>query len=178
MNKLDDKEFLQEIRTRLDRSIAHLDPAINERLHAMRRQAISPARVITSANDESLVVSIRQVLDSSAITADIEARLNQIRTQAVARLHTTATQSDASLLARARERFESLFAMHRLTMPTRMLATACIMITVISLFYISSRPAGLLSLEDEISLIASADDIELYENLDFYLWLAANGFPD
>jgi hypothetical protein len=52
------------------------------------------------------------------------------------------------------------------------------MVTVVSLFYVSSRPAGILSLEEEISLIASAEDIELYENLDFYLWLDENGIPD
>jgi len=55
-----------------------------------------------------------------------------------------------------------------------MLATTCVMVTAISIFYVNSRPAGTLTLEEEISLVATAEDIELYENLEFYLWLAEN----
>jgi hypothetical protein len=29
-----------------------------------------------------------------------------------------------------------------------------------------------------LKLVASADELELYENLDFYLWLEENGIPD
>jgi hypothetical protein len=50
------------------------------------------------------------------------------------------------------------------------------MVTAISIFYVNSRPTGTLTLEEEIDLVAAAEDIELYENLEFYLWLAENEF--
>jgi len=68
--------------------------------------------------------------------------------------------------------------MTQMALPAKMLATACLTVTIVSLFYTASRPAGTLPLEEEIALIASADDYELVENLDFYLWLADNGIPN
>jgi hypothetical protein len=55
-----------------------------------------------------------------------------------------------------------------------MLATACVVVTAISIFYVDSRPAGTVTLNEEIGLVATAEDIELYDNLEFYLWLAEN----
>jgi hypothetical protein len=47
-------------------------------------------------------------------------------------------------------------------------------VTAISIFYVDSRPAGTVTLNEEIGLVATAEDIELYDNLEFYLWLAEN----
>lgn len=177
MNKLNDQQLIEDIRTRLDSSIAHLDPSIGERLDSMRRQAIALESVSVSAEEESIVLNVRSKLDESlSVAPEIKARLDQIRQQAIARLKTPAPESESSLFTRAQETLQALFANNRLAMPASVFATACVMVTVVSLFYVS-RPPGTLPLEDEISLIASADDIELYENLDFYLWLAENDFP-
>ena len=59
-----------------------------------------------------------------------------------------------------------------------MVATACVLVTVVSLVYVNGNSSGNLSLDDELVLVASADDLELYENLDFYLWLDENGFAN
>jgi|TARA_B110000971_G_scaffold91530_1_gene94175 hypothetical protein len=47
---------------------------------------------------------------------------------------------------------------------------------VAALFYNSSAPTKTLPLDPDIGLITSADKLELYENLDFYLRLAENEF--
>ena len=178
MNKLSDQQFIEEIRTRLESSIAQLDPSINERLDSMRRQAMALESVGVGAEEETMVVNVRKKLDENGLVApEIEARLDHIRQQAIARMKTPASLGQRSLFIRVQETLHSLFASNRLAMPAGVFATACVMVTAVSLIYVSSRPTGSLPLEEEISLIASADDIELYENLDFYLWLAENDFP-
>ncbi len=176
MSKMTDDQFIDEIRQRLDKSIAQLQPSVTQRLQDMRRQAMDPERVSNSDPQQELLLNVQQKLDDSeALAPEIEARLDQIRQQAVTQLKSSATPVNDSLLNRVQELVEPLFANHKLAMPASVFATACVMVTVVSLFYVSSRPPGSLPLEDEISLIASADDIELYENLEFYLWLAENG---
>ena len=176
MNKLNDQQLIEEICIRLDSSIAQLDPSIAERLDSMRRQALA-VDVVGTSRSEELLLNVRAKLDESeAVAPEIEARLDQIRQQAIARLKSNPAESESSLFIRVQQTLQLWFASNRLAMPASVFASACVMVTVVSLFYIS-RPAGSLPLEAEISLIASADDIELYENLDFYLWLAENDFP-
>ena len=71
-----------------------------------------------------------------------------------------------------------MFQVDRFSIPVRVFATTCVIVTVVSLLTVFPDSATPLSLDEEISLIASADDLELYENLDFYMWLAENGLPN
>ena len=72
-----------------------------------------------------------------------------------------------------KEQFNNSFSL-----PVGMIATACLTVTVVTLFYTSSNPGSEFSVDDELLLIASADELELYENLDFYLWLEETGFEN
>jgi len=178
MNKLDEEQFLQEIRSRLDRSISDLDPSLSSRLDQIRGQALITPQHSVSIDDEPLVDSVLNTLeDNEALPPPIEQRLDQIRNNAVARMGSENSQPTQSIFARMRDTIKDRLR-PGFPVPASMFATACVMVTAVSLFYVSSRPAGTLSLEEELTLIASADDIELYENLDFYLWLAENGIPD
>ncbi len=175
MNKLEDSLFIQEICQRLDASIAHLDPSISARLNTSRQDALKNKRQPINAETDSLAQKVREQLNENAgLSIEIEAKLNQIRQQAIARLNSTELRVAPSSFARLQNCLESRFSTFSLAVPGAMLATACVLVTVVSIFYVTSRPAGSLSLEEEISLIASAEDIELYENLEFYLWLAEN----
>jgi hypothetical protein len=114
--------------------------------------------------------------NSSALSPNIEARLDQIRQSAVAKFEqlqekTTGT-SRFSLSAWIKTQSHSF----NLSASAGMLTTACVMVTAISIFYVNSRPTGTLTLKEEIGLVATAEDIELYENLEFNLWLAENEF--
>jgi len=58
-------------------------------------------------------------------------------------------------------------------LPAGGLVTACLLVTVVVLQWPDS--ARISPVDSDILLFASADEIELYENLEFYLWLAENG---
>ena len=178
MKQVDDKAFIDTVRRQLDDSVERLAPEVSERLDDMRRAALAqPAGMASDEHDRSaeMVESIRVSLeDSEALPAEIQQRLDHVRHQAMARYQ---RRKPGSPLQRLRDSLQSLLE-SSLSMPTGMVATALVMVTAVSLFYVSSRPPGSLSVDEEISLIASAEDLELYENLEFYLWLADNGLPD
>ncbi len=174
MNKLNEDIFLQEVCKHLDASIAHLPQAIEQRLTEGRQAALlQKAHLMQDTEGLALTVS-RELDDNSPLSPDIEARLDQIRDSAVARFEQlqekTKKPSRLSLLVWTKTQFNSF----NFSASAGMLATACVMVTVISIFYVNSRPTGSLTLEEEISLVATAEDIELYENLEFYLWLVEN----
>lgn len=171
MNRLDEKILIAEICSRLDASVAGLEPAIIARLENMRHTALDTDRSTSMLDiDANLALHVSQTLDSdSDISPMISARLDDARRNAIAQM--SSRQGEPSY----RERLAALLNSFLLARPASMFATACVLVTVVSLFYVTSRPAGSLPLEDEIGLIASAEDFELYENLDFYLWLAENG---
>ena len=175
MNKLDEGVLVQEICRHLDVSISHLPQAIEQSLLECRQTALLQNAQLVPQDAEGLAQAVsRELDDNSTLSPDIEARLDQIRHSAVARFEllqekTTAT-SRFSLSAWIKTHSHSF----NFSASAGMLATACVMVTAISIFYINSRPAGTLTLEEEIGLVATADDIELYENLEFYLWLAEN----
>lgn len=175
MNKLEESTFLEEICQRLDASIAHLDPSICARLDSSRHTALHGELLTIDGDRDSLAQRVQEELnDNTGISAEIEAKLDQIRQQAIARLDTGESRAGTSTPSLIRNWFQSRLSAFSLSTSTTTLATACVLVTVTSLFYVNSRPTRSLPLEEEISLVASADDIELYENLEFYLWLAEN----
>lgn len=175
MNKLNEEILVQEICKHLDASIAHVPQSIEQYLTEGRQAALLQNAHLNSQDAEGLTHAVRAELDdNSALAPDIEARLDQIRHSAVTRFEqlqeTTTEPSSFSLSAWIKTQFDSF----NFAASAGMLATACVMVTAISIFYINSRPAGTLTLEEEIGLVATAEDIELYENLEFYLWLVEN----
>ena len=175
MNKLNEKVFVQEICRQLDASIAHLPKPIAQFLAESRKSALlQNAHLAPQATEDLRQPLSRELNEHSALTPDIEARLDQIRHSAVARFEQqqekTTQSSRFSLSAWMKNQFDTF----NFAASAGMLATACVMVTAISIFYVNSRPTGALTLEEEIGLVATAEDIELYENLEFYLWLAEN----
>ncbi len=143
MNKLDDRAFIEEIRTRLDRSISEMNPEFCLRLDGFRQRALNVPRTQLSEDNEPLIDSVLTTLDDNEpVAAHIEARLNAIRQQALTRLQHTESAGNRSVLERIRESIQSLLDTNMAM--ASMVATACVMVTVVSLFYVSSRPAGIL----------------------------------
>lgn len=166
-NKRDD-QLVQDILNRLDQSIEDLDPAVTQKLNQARLCAFQSDN--RAQNESSLVSHIQQQLQKSeALPTEIENKLNQIRRKAISQ----DTQSSDSLTDKAQSLYQLICGVnYRLT--AGMAATACLTLAVVALFYNSPVPTGTLVLDPDIGLIASADELELYENLDFYLWLAEN----
>jgi len=180
MSILTDDDFVRAICSQLDASIAHLDPAVTARLDQLREAALVPvAHTPRAAVSDTLAENVRNTLNTeAALPADINVRLDAARRRAVARMQQRSSYPLFVLAAQIKYSLSSLMDLTRIALPVKMLATACLTVTIVSLFYVNSRPAGTLPLEEEMVLIASADDFELVENLDFYLWLADNGIPN
>lgn len=175
MNKLDESILVQEICKHLDLSIAQLPESAAQQLHASREAAIAQLAQPSLADEDSLAKLLsRELNENNQVSEEIDARLNLIRQNAVARFEKQqAAANDGgafSALAWLRSQRDAF----SFPAAAGMLATACVLLTVVSLFFVNSRPAGTLTLEEEIGLVATAEDIELYENLEFYLWLAEN----
>lgn len=175
MNKLDESAFVQEICRQLDASIARLPKHTQQRLDAGRQAAVMQQAHQPASSDESLATAVsRELDDSSRVSPEIEARLNQIRQSAIAKFEKLEAKKAASAGFSFGRWLKNQFDSFSFVASAGMLATACVLITAISIFYVNSRPAGTLTLEEEIGLIATAEELELYENLEFYLWLAEN----
>jgi hypothetical protein len=178
MNKLSEEQLLAEIRLRLDRSIESLQADFAVQLDAARESAVSLSlaeqRQMPDNDDSLLLGGMLDSLDnSSELSPEIERRLDQIRHNAMARISERQESRTSRLSISGLVGSVQAFLFNNVNYPLGMFATACLTVTVVSLFYISSLtdPTAGIEAEEEILLLASADDIELYENLDFYLWL-------
>jgi hypothetical protein len=162
-----DEEFIAAVGRMLDRSLEQLDPAIQQRLDSARQLAQSQDSMAAP-----LPHAARQSLDSqSEVSPEIEARLDQIRQRALDRMPRPArNRQRRSLIEMIGEGLQQ--RVWRLS--AGMLATSFVLVTAISLMPYDKSTE--LSLDQELALLATEDDIELYENLDFYLWLAENEF--
>ncbi|MCG8416180.1 MAG: hypothetical protein MI746_18330 [Pseudomonadales bacterium] len=179
MNKLDETVLVAKICEQLDRSVDQLDQSILSKLDGARAHALSAKPETTqlgSLEDELLVDSVLSTLEEQTeLPASIEQRLNRMRNEALSRM--SDKHSKQSPLSSVTNWLQDIFG-DNLSLSASMVATACLVVTVATLFYSPTDQIEDFSLDDELALVASADDLELYENLDFYLWLEENGFPD
>ncbi|MEX2131730.1 MAG: hypothetical protein WD772_09595 [Pseudohongiellaceae bacterium] len=174
MKQADDKELMERIRDALDSSAKNLDGDVLARLYAIRQQATSDTfRNSAAMEADELIQAARRSLDSSTANLDfkIEQQLNQIRRQA---LSVRSLNQPVGILQKLLDAVSS----SRLVMPAGAFATACVLVIALSVSYLSPDPLDSLEIGEELMLLASADELELYENLDFYLWLAENGMPN
>ncbi len=174
MNK-SEQQFVQAIREHLDRSLEEVELTMSSRLDAVREAALLRESSEDNSLDENLFTdSLLSALEDQQAPAFVEKRLDAMRAQAIGRLNSTSTEPHRNLwLSRIGQFIGGDFPLS-----ASMIATACVLLTVVSLVYVNSDSSGTLSLDDELVLVASADDLELYENLDFYLWLDENGFTN
>ncbi|MFT4886018.1 MAG: hypothetical protein ACJAY7_000728 [Pseudohongiellaceae bacterium] len=164
----EDHDLDHAIVSRLEQTIEELDPAITAQLDQARLSAIESGHAAQTQNDFVAHIEL-QLEKSEALPTEIERKLNQIRRDAIAQN----ARGSNSLKDKIQTLYQFIFATnYHLT--TGMAATACVTIAVAVLFYNSSTPTDTPPLDSNIGLIASADELELYENLDFYVWLAEN----
>lgn len=117
----------------------------------------------TAPDDERLVAAIRQQLDQgcNALDGHTRSRLNRIRHAALERKQTRGARM--------------------LLLPFGGFVTACVLVLSLTLFRPglapdAEVPAGAAALED-IEILTSSDSLDLYEDYEFYQWLAENDTP-
>jgi len=179
MKDFDQQQLVNRITAILDQSVEGLDSGIQLRLDEMRGQSLLRPRTELGSDEglDPLIMATRVSLDDSAEALDpqINHRLDEIRKIALTqpRSHQHSKSLNESALF---EKFRALIDRRRFAVPVGAFATACVLVTVVSLFYL--RPNGSPLLDEDIILFASTDEIELYQNLEFYEWLAENGLSN
>jgi len=158
MNSNLDKDFAAAMIAKLNQSAEEPPLAESQELAQARHNAVLQATGPETRTD--LVGSIAQQLkESEVLPADIDRKLNQIRRAAIAQ-----QTNKQTWFARIQGAFTSLLS--DLSATSAITATACLTLTIVALFYNGAGPGNNLPLDPEIGLIASADELELYENLD------------
>lgn len=170
MKQQDDLDFLKLISKQLDDHAGSLDNDTLSRLDSARAQALAQQQKVETPSP--LLLKVRDALvESERLPSAVELELNKIRAQAVAR----ASNPQHSLARFAAKIYHSLFA-SGFGLGHGMAATACLTIAVASLVYEVDEFGSNIDSSDELAIVASSEELELYENLDFYLWLADNEF--
>lgn len=172
---ISDDNLTELICQHLDRSTQDLDAEVVARLDALRMQAMERTATDTDSVDEALLVdAVLTGLEEQPLPGSVSSRLDAMRAQAVDRY----TAPEAKPTKPQIQTWLQTWFGEKLALSASMVATACVLVTVVSLVYVREGSEGNLTLNDELTLVASAEDLELYENLDFYLWLDENGFAN
>jgi len=110
--------------------------------------------------EERFLNEVKQSLDARAESIDekILLRLRKIRHQAI---------------LEAEGRKKGVFFFPR-WIQTGALATVATAVVLVVVWFYSQRPAFFLKNPEDFEIVSSQDQMELYENLDFYQWLAAS----
>lgn len=170
MTRFDEQAFVERIRRRLDVELGDLDSATLARLETARKLALAQAGPTTAVAATGALHDPLSRRDT--LPPEIESRLDAIRQRAVTRL-----QAGEAIPAQRQPRNSLASLFNDRPWLTGMVTAAFVAVTTTSILLLNSPPDS-LSLEAELALVASATDIELYENLDFYLWLAENGLSN
>jgi len=182
MTAHEQEKMLDHIRRRLDQSAANLDDHTLERLDEIRTRALAREPIRESVNDgeESFLAAMRVSLDDSVseLEPDILFGLEQSRKAALAHLVRPVRQSRPATLEKLWCHFLEFFSPARLAIPAGALATVCVLAAAITLFYRMPDQTGSEIADADILLFASSDEIELYDDLEFFLWLADNGLSN
>lgn len=117
---------------------------------------------MNTKNEQELNKHIRQDLDDSVdvLDANTLSKIRQIRAQAVDR---AADKQAHGLFSRPRFLAGSL-------------ATVCVMVLAVVVLLNSPTSVNSVPLDD-LELISSSDNLELFEDLEFYEWLEEDGLP-
>jgi hypothetical protein len=178
MSRSDD-EFVQHIKARLQADAEPLAASLQQRLDELRHQAMQPASTRGQANraEEQPTATLQKALrDAEQLPTELQQRLDRSREQALARAKIRQADRASSwwrrLLGQADQTSRS--ASSAFGNAYGGLATVCLTLTVAAALWFSAADPEQLPLAQGDGLLASADELELYENLDFYLWLEEN----
>lgn len=166
-----DVRFATRVAAMLDSSIEGLPPHIEARLDSMRSTAL--VRVVghdTFVRSAGLILSGEEAAEG--LPPSVSARLDDIRAQALQRAARQLEQKSQPTRWGALARLLN----PRLGIPAGAFASVCVLVTTLALFSVrESNDVVPVAMNEEGLVLASADDLELYENLEFYQWLADNG---
>ncbi|MES3007720.1 MAG: DUF3619 family protein [Pseudomonadota bacterium] len=172
-----DERFVRRVAAMLDSSVETLPPHIEARLDSMRSTALTRVseHAVFVQSAES-ILSGEEHVDGLPIA--VRERLDGIRAQALQRAALTLearSSSTGSRLAVSPQWAARLFG-PGLKVPAGAFASVCVLVTTLAVFTVRDAEDVIPpAMSEEGLVLASAEEIELYENLEFYQWLAENG---
>ena len=172
-----DKEarFLAKVVQTLDSSLVHLPVEFEERLSSARQAALLQAPQLDSEGG-AVTSDFAWALKSSEphIPESVKLRLDGIRAEAMCKASEALDKANA-------ERKGSAWRWRRwapqgFAVPASAFASICVLVTTLAIFNLSEPIETMpLAVAEDSLVLASEEEIELYENLEFYQWLADNG---
>lgn len=171
----DEACFLAKVTQALDSSLMQLPNGIEESLDGVRHNAM--LQVLVRGSESSAVSGrLAASLESSEpqIPESVRLRLDGIRTGAMQRA--SAAQQKGNAASTANGWWWSRWAPRGFAVPASAFASICMLVTTLAIFNLSKTPEIMPLLVDAQNslVLASEEEIELYENLEFYQWLAEN----
>jgi hypothetical protein len=178
MTPSDEAAFIARVKARLDQHMLDVAPELGNQLSVIRKQALERQPGEENIDHSLMLDSIANRLDEDFEPAvDIQQRLHRARRMAVARAEERDQRRPWRLVFP--EWLQSAFAISgNLINPSldrALIAAACLFVTVSAVMLSGQSPVDPFDAQQDMMLVASADELELYENLDFYLWLEENG---
>lgn len=190
----------ERIRARLDEGLDSLEPDVLRRLNESRYRAIHQQTVSSAAEsagtgesvsipgsqhaagngDERLVAAIKASLNGStkSLSPEVNTRLDWARANAVSG-NRSSMEPDREQYGNRWWQLIGFFRGSRLAVLTSTIAGLCVLAMAVLLVDLGpDRQSGPELVDVEVLLFSSNEDIDLADNLEFYLWLADNGLPN
>lgn len=172
----EEARFLAKVVQTLDSSLVHLPTQFEERLSGARQAALLQAGELDS-EDGAATNDFAWALESSEqqIPESVKRRLDGIRAEAMCKA------SEALGKATAERKGSgwrwTRWAPQGFAVPASAFASICVLVTTLAIFNPSEPLETMpLAVAEDSLVLASEEEIELYENLEFYQWLADNGW--
>lgn len=165
----EEARFLGKVQQTLDDSLAHMPQSIAGRLDSARHAALLQSQELDSKAGSGRFTA---ALESSEqqIPESVKLRLDGIREAAMQRANAAQQKSIA------RGKWWKRWMPQGFVIPASAFASICMLVTTLAIFNFSETSETMPLIVAENSLVlASEEEIELYDNLEFYQWLAENG---
>ena len=171
----EEARFLAKVVQTLDSSLVRLPMEFEERLRSARQAALLQVPQLDS-EDSAVTSDFARALESSEqqIPESVKLRLDGIRADAMRKA------SEALGKANAEHKGSgwrwTRWAPQGFAVPASAFASICVLVTTLAIFNPSEPLETMpLAVAEDSLVLASEEEIELYENLEFYQWLADNG---
>ncbi len=171
----DDERFVLRVAAMLDASLPALPPQVSRKLDSARHAAMMQAW----GGPESMAHTpsgIAKALDDSAesLPPQVKARLDAMRHAAMAQARGARHQQ--TRWQQLKGWVASMATLPRVAVPAGAFASVSVLVIALTVFDQGDMPEVMpLALAEDALLLASEEEMELYQNLEFYQWLADNG---
>ena len=167
----DEARFLAKVMHTLDGSLTQLPNGIEGRLDSARHAVLLQSREWASEGEASSErFSAALELSEQQIPESVRLRLDAIREGAMQRASAAQHKSNGHF------GWWKRWTSQGFVVPASAFASICMLVTTLAIFNMSEPAETMPLVVAENSLVlASEEEIELYDNLEFYQWLADNG---